>query len=196
MPIIFSLVHALNGLPSEFPLSKLLQRVLSCVGTGSVAFGVEEEEQLCGLLPPSQASTVRTLVEGCTYVFETATFHNLKTAALGQALLEMGVGEDKAVAFGTVWTAASAAVVNRLKAKPLGAPLVLQNSSYRVALNLGSSAATGQRDTTTVLDLEVASGGGGERGGEVLSFEMDRPALEDLLAKMDAVQAQLDSLSS
>jgi len=177
------------------------------VGTSLSPFTEEELLQLSSLvaglsdavgsLAPSPAHILRTVLEGCTYLLETATFNNLKTASFGQALLEIGVSQERSVVFGNVWTAGSSVVVNRLKAKPLGAPLVLQGSSFRIALNLGSTAATGQRETATTLDLELASAGTAEAEGrgEVLSLELGRANLEELLAKLDAIQAQADSLS-
>lgn len=184
----------------------MLQRVLASVGTPAPAFTEAEEEQLAALLPPppaagasaaSPAAVARVLLEGCAYLLETAAFYNLKTAALGQALLQCGLSEAQAVVFGGVWTAGSAAVVTRLRARPLGAPLVLLGSSYRVALALGSTAGTDLRETSAVLDLELAQGGAAAAGAqrEVLSLEMDRAGLADLLAKLDAIQSQVDSLT-
>ncbi len=181
----------------------MLQRVLSCVGTPAASFTEAEELQLAAVLPggseagsgSSSSSAVRTLLEGCAYLLETAAFHNLKTAAFGQALLQSGVSEERAVVFGGVWTAGSAAVVARLRARPLGAPLVLQGSSYRVALSLGSTAATDLRETGAVLELELAQGAAAVQGREVLSLEMGRAELAELLSKLDAIQAQVDSLT-
>ena len=199
-----SLIAHLNALGEGFPLQRVLQRVLACVGTPAQGFSEAEEEQLAALLPApaagasaaSPAASARVLLEGCAYLLETAAFHNLKTAALGQALLQCGLSEAQAVVFGGVWTAGSAAVVTRLRARPLGAPLVLLGSSHRVALGLGSSAGTDLRETSAVIDLELAQGGaaaGAQR--EVLSLEMDRAGLADLLAKLDAIQSQVDSLT-
>ena len=146
-------------------------------------------------------------MEGSAYLFETAAYFNLKTAAFGAALLQLGVLEAHAVAFGAVWTAGSAAVINRLMAAPLGAPLVLLGSSYRVALRVGSSAFTGVQDATAVLDLslgrprhartaaELEAGAAEGSGEEVVSLELDRAALAGLLERLDAVQLQLDTLS-
>ena len=194
----------LNTLGESFPLQKVLQRVLACVGTSARGFTEAEEEQLAALLPaaptggagaPSPGATIRVLLEGAAYLLETAAFHNLKTAALGQALLQSGLGEAQAVMFGAVWTAGSAAVVTRLRSRPLGAPLVLQGSSYRVALGLGSTAGTDLRETSAVIDLELAEGASADIGREVLSLELGRAGLADLLAKLDAIQTQVDSLT-
>jgi hypothetical protein len=200
-----SLIAHLNALGEGFPLQRVLQRVLASVGTPAPGFTEAEEEQLAALLPPpaagasaaSPAAVARVLLEGCAYLLETAAFYNLKTAALGQALLQCGLSEAQAVVFGGVWTAGSAAVVTRLRARPLGAPLVLLGSSYRVALALGSTAGTDLRETSAVLDLELAQGGAAAAGAqrEVLSLEMDRAGLADLLAKLDAIQSQVDSLT-
>jgi hypothetical protein len=127
------------------------------------------------------------------------------------------------VQFGQVWTAESAALVNRLRARPLGAPLVLLSAAHRVSLGIGSSAATRVKDTTATLDLTVgdahaaavsgalaggnaaaaaaaAAGGAaaapsGSTGTSVLSFEFSRAELAGFLERLDALQAQIDSLS-
>lgn len=154
---------------------------------------------------PSGRAAARALVEGSAYLFETAAYYNMKTAAFGSALLQLGLPEAHAVAFGSVWTAGSGAAISRLKAAPLGAPLVLLGSSYRVALRVGSSAFTGVADATAVLDLALGrprhaplrgdDAGAGGAAEEVVSIELDRAALAGLLERLDAVQLQLDTLS-
>ena len=138
------------------------------------------------------------MVEGCAYLLETAAFHNMKTATFGQALLQIGLSEALAVAFGNVWTASSAATVNRLRSKPFGAPLMLSGTSHRLSLGLGSSAATRLNEATVVLDLALvrtSSASASHSVEEVLSLELDRAALAGLQEQLDAVQSQLDSLS-
>lgn len=212
------LVAVINRVTSDKFLLMLTKILNSLGASAGPVFGPEEERQLAalfGLGAPADAGSdgsssgpsqgdgvhdIRTLVEGCTYLLETAAFHNMKTATFGQALLQMGVAEAQAVAIGNVWTAASGAAVNRLRGKPLGAPYVLQGSSYRLNLGIGSSAATGLRETSAVLDLALghAAGGGAAPApppSEVLSVELDRAALAGLLERLDAIQAQVDSLS-
>jgi hypothetical protein len=211
-PALALLVADLNDASPS--LSLLLGRLLSSLGARASGrfFTDAEEAQLAGVLgfaregedpalgargaEPALAR-VRRVVEGAAYLFETAAFANLKTAAFGEALLGAGVSEAAAVAFGNAWTAGSAAAVGRLRARPFGAPLVLAASSFRVALGVGSSAATDVRDTTAVLDLALARAGAGADAPaqEVVSLELGRAELAGFLEKLDAIQSQLDSLS-
>jgi hypothetical protein len=197
-------IVCLNGPAGSSPsFPAFLQRVLAQLGASSPYFSAGEEAQLGGLLgvpegggdEPTREEVVRVLVEGMAYIYETAAFHNLKTVALGKELLEMGVAQAQAVAMGTAWTAASAAAVNRLRAKPLGAPLVLQATSSRVALGLGSSAGgADQRDASVALDLALGKAAGGPPT-EVVTVQLGREELAGLLERLDAIVAQTDSLS-
>ena len=125
---------------------------------------------------------------------EAAAFANAKTAAFGEALLGAGATERVALAFANAWTAESAAAVTRLRGRPFGAPLVLAASSFRVALGVGSSAATGGAEARATLDLALARARGGDGVEEVLSLSFDRAGLDALLEKLDLIQSQVDSL--
>ena len=202
--LLNTLVAHLNALPLAGPsFAQFLDRLLSQLGAPGRLFTPAEEAQLGALLGvpadpapggSSAEEAVRVIVEGVTYLFETAAFHNLKTAAFGRELLELGVAQAQAVALGSAWTAASAAAVNRLRARPLGAPLVLQASSCRVSLGLGSSAAAAARDASVALDLALGRAAGGAPE-EVLTVELGREELAGLLERLDAVVSQTDSLS-
>ena len=198
------LISHLNGPAGSSPsFPAFLQRVLSHLGAPGPYFSAAEEAQLGALLgvpeggggEAGREEVVRVLVEGVAYIYETAAFHNLKTVALGKELLEMGVAQAQAVAMGTAWTGTSAAAVNRLKAKPFGAPLVLQATSSRVALGLASSAGgADQRDASVALDLALGLAAGGPPT-EVLTVQLGREELSGLLERLDAIVAQTDSLS-
>jgi hypothetical protein len=199
-----TLISHLNGpAGSSAAFPAFLQRVLSSLGGGGPIFSATEEVQLGALLgvpegggeEASREEVVRVLVEGVAYLYETAAFHSLKTVAFGKELLEMGVAQAQAVAMGTAWTAASAATIGRLKAKPLGAPFVLQATSSRVALGLGSSVGgAGQRDASVALDFALGKAAGGPPE-EVLTVQLGREELAGLLERLDAIVAQTDSLS-
>lgn len=203
LKLLISHLNGPAGLSPSFPA--FLQRVLSHVGAPGPYFSAAEEAQLGALLgvpeggggggEAGREEVVRVLVEGVAYIYETAAFHNLKTVALGKELLEMGVAQAQAVAMGTAWTGVSAAAVNRLKAKPFGAPLVLQATSSRVALGLASSAGgADQRDASVALDLALGPAAGGPPT-EVLTVQLGREELSGLLERLDAIVAQTDSLS-
>ena len=215
-PALTALVSDLNAASSQ-ALPLLLTKVLSLIGARSGAdsgrfFSDAEEVQLASVLgfsregeDPALApasggepalARVRRVVDGAAYLLETAAFSNAKTAAFGEALLAAGLGETTAVAFANAWTAGSAAAIGRLRARPFGAPLVLAASTFRVALGVGSSAETDVRKTSAVLDLALA--GSAEVGADVedvVSLEFNRTELLGFLERLDAIQAQVDSLS-
>jgi hypothetical protein len=157
---------------------------------------VEEEAQLQGIVGLDGAG-LTTVLEGCAYVYETAAYHNLKSAALGQSLLALGVGEAQAVAVVGVWTAESAALIGRLRAKVLGAPQVLRGSSWRLTLGMGDVGATATGEAAAAVDLLVGSEGAGGAGGteKAITLGFSKGELLDFLGKLDLVQQQLDSLS-
>lgn len=146
----------------------------------------------------SPAARVRRLVEGSLYTLETAAHANSKTAVFGAALLGAGMTEAAAVAFGNVWTAGSGAAVLRLRAKPF-APLVLAGSAVRVALQVGGSGdAMGGRESRATFDLALSSNANANAnadGDEVLSLELSMTEVGALLERLDAIQAQVDSLA-
>jgi hypothetical protein len=211
-PALASLVRDLNSASS---LPPLLAKLLSLIGVragGDRFFTDPEEAQLStvlgfsregddALLAPESGgepalARVRRVVEGAAYLFETAAFANLKTAAFGEALLAAGLNEATAVAFATAWTAGSAAAIGRLRSRPFGAPLILSASSFRVALGIGSSAETDVRETSAVLDLALSrSADVSTKVDDVVSVEFNRAQLLGFLEKLDAIQAQVDSLS-
>ena len=99
---------------------------------------------------------------------------------------------------GNAWTSASAAAVNRLRSRALGAPLVLSSFSHRLSLGLGATGMTAGRESTAVLDLALSRANAKKDGSsveEVISVELDRAALAGFLERLDAIQQQLDSLS-
>ncbi len=217
-PLFQSFISDANAASSE-ALSKMLNPLLSSVGLSGSSrgnlpfFNLAEEEALAemlgfaadkasavrsgadGAIPP--IARVRRLAEGALYVFETAAHANCKTAVLGTALLEAGMSENAAVAFGNAWNAGSANTVSRLRTRPFGAPLVLTGSTMRVALAVGSTAFTAGREARATLDLALArsSAPAGEVE-DVLSLDLNAEEVAGVLERLDAIQAQLDSLAA
>ena len=85
-----------------------------------------------------------------------------------------------------------------MRARPLGAPLVLTGTSWTLALGLGSSADTAVKASTAVLDFALAA----ERPSGVtaaathFSAQFSRAELLALFDKLDRVQQQIDELSA
>ena len=215
-PLFALFISDVNSAPAD-ALPRLLTPLLASVGKqrdDTPFFDAVEETALTVLLGFAQDSTsafssgangslspiarTRRLAEGALYTFEAAAHANAKTAALGSALLAAGMTETSAVAFGNVWAAGSAAVVVRLRARPF-APLVLTSSSVRVSLGIGSSASTGGREARATLDLALTGsavgGGGGKLQDQVVSLELSAVEVGALLERLDAIQAQVDSLA-
>ena len=196
-----ALVAALNGVPAEAlpKLSLALTRLATTVvggAPGARAFGDEEEAQLVPLLGLADAQALVLVLEGAAFLYETAAQHNLKSAALGQALLAAGMAEAAAVCVVQVWGANSAQMMARLRARAHGAPQLLHGSSWRVGLALGGAggaAAAHRREAGASLELLL--GPADAPPARSLTLEFDRPQLLALLERLDAVQMQLDSLA-
>jgi hypothetical protein len=210
------LIRIINSLSNEIlpKLQLALTKVSSTVvgsSIGSRAFSEEEEAQLVIVLSLSSRSELLLLLEGLAFILETAALHNLKSAALGQALLTSGLSEAAAVTVVGVWSAESSNILNRLRArsKDAGAPLQLLGSSWRISLGLGHSgqvsgtAAQAGREkgaglATFELTLGSATSGQTEETTMTrrsLSVDMDKTQLLNLLEKLDSIQAQLDIIS-
>ena len=210
-------VLLLNSISSDalpkFQLA-LTKVSVSVVGSsvGSRAFTDEEEVQLVSLFSLSSRSDLLILLEGSAFILETAALHNLKSAALGQALLSAGVSEAAAVSVVGVWSAESPNILNRLRAKSkeAGAPQQLLGSSWRISLGLGhagqvsgTAAQAGREMGAGLAAFELTLGSSNVGSGpseetikrRAVTLDMDKTQLLNLLEKLDAIQAQLDVIS-
>jgi hypothetical protein len=86
-----------------------------------------------------------------------------------------------------VWSEHGPQYVQHLRGASL-TPSALTGVQWRLALDVGSSAATAGRTAAAVFHLQT-----GEDGFYV---QMDRAGLEALYTQLEAVQSQLDSLKS
>ena len=202
-----ALLATLSAVPAaalpklSLALTRVATHVVGCPA-GARAFSDDEEAQLVALLGLADGAALVLVLEGAAFVYETAALHGLKSAALGQALLAAGLSEAAAVAVVGVWTANSAAMLARLRARAHGAPQQLHGSSWRVGLALGRSGLAGAAGAAAQAahreagaTLELLLGPADAPPARSLTLEFDRPALLGLLEKLDAVQAQLDSIS-
>lgn len=184
----------LNAFSTEL-FAVALSRVLESCCSSRRAFSDTEFSELAaltGLTPPEACE----LVEGCTYVFERAASTGLKPSQLLTALAAHGVNEEQATLVSRAWAAGSAELLAARRAVLLGAPGVLGGSSYSLVLGAGSSAEAGTKAARAVLSLQVKSGDGSSAAPEPpLQLELDRAQLTALLAQLDRVQQQVDSLS-
>jgi hypothetical protein len=217
-----SFISLLNSISSEalpklqLALTKVAVTVVGA-STGSTsglrAFTDEEEVQLVSLFSLPSRSELLTLLEGSAFIFETAALHNLKSAAIGQALLSAGVSEAAAVSVVGVWSAESSNILNRLRAmsKDAGAPQQLLGSTWRISLGLGHSgqvsgtaAQAGRENGAGLAAFELTLGSSNNSVGpsegdtstrRTVTLDMDKMQLLNLLEKLDAIQAQLDIIS-
>ncbi len=161
------------------------------------------------------ARTLAVVVEGGAYLYEAAAYAGLKSAAFGAGLLAGGLTQAAAVAVVNAWTAESAALIHRLRGRPLGAPDVLLGSSWRLTLGMGDTGAAGgaggaapAASVDLVLGAPDAGGGGAGAGAapgggqvvpgvptRVVTLDFTRKGLVDFLSKLDVIQGQLDALS-
>lgn len=103
-------------------------------------------------------------------------------------------------AFATVWASDSAAYLARLRAKPFGAPLVLEDFSWRLSLGVGSSGDTAVKTSTAIVDLDLRADrpttAPGASAHERFAVEFSREQLLTFFEKLDRVQQQIDALSA
>lgn len=82
----------------------------------------------------------------------------------------------------------------------MGAPYVLESTSWTVSLGMGSSAGTAEKQSTAVFDFSLVaerpSGAVGSSVAKNFSVEFSRGELLTLFEKLDRVQQQIDALSS
>jgi hypothetical protein len=180
-------------------LARVATHVVGCPA-GARAFSDDEEAQLVALLGLADGAALVLVLEGAAFIYETAALHGLKSAALGQALLAAGLAEAAAVAVVGVWSAHSAAMLARLRARAHGAPQQLHGSSWRVGLALGRAGMAGAAGAAAQAahreagaTLELLLGPADAPPSRSLTLEFDKPSLLSLLERLDAVQAQLDS---
>jgi len=215
----------LNAVPAgalpklQIVLSRVAQAVVGAP-PGARAFSDDEEAQLVQVLgldaaapapapagagaageaPEAPLARLLLLLEGAAYVFETAAFHALKSAALGQALLALGVAEATAVAVVQVWAAESPAALARLRARAPNAPQQLLGSQWRISLPIGraglaSAGADAAAKREAVATLELLLGPPDAAPQRSVALELPRAGLLSMLEALDGVQAQLDALS-
>jgi hypothetical protein len=172
-----------------------LTRVLESCCSSRRAFNDTEFAELAALTGLSPQETCE-LVEGCAFVFERAASTGLKPTQLLTALAAHGVNEQQATLISRTWAAGSAELLAAQRGALLGAPGVLASSAYSLILGAGSSAEAGTKAARAVLTMQVKSGDGSCAAPEPpLRLELDRAQLTTLLAQLDRVQQQVDSLS-
>ena len=116
-------------------------------------------------------------------------------------MLEAGFDEPHGKALGRMWAAEAAAFVGKLKARPLGAPTLL-DVDYHLNLMMGESSLTRLQEPTALFELTISNpnsaskDGGAKVASEKLAIEFSHPELFSLFTQLERVQAQLDGLSA
>ena len=179
----------------KFPL--LLARIIGKVGIKADAiFSPEEEAQLQSLLA-LDGSKLSTILEGCSYILEQAAYHQTSASSLSKQLVAAGVQEAQAAAFGRVWKGEGAALVAKLRARSMGAPMVLNAAKWELHLQLGQSGLSRAKDARAMFELDLRDASNVEDTSKADNFmlEFSHDQLYDFFQKIERVQQQLDSLS-
>ena len=180
-------------------------------------FSPEEEAQLQSLLA-LDGSKLSTILEGCSYILEQAAYHQTSASSLSKQLVAAGVQEAQAAAFGRVWKGEGAALVAKLRARSMGAPMVLNAAKWELHLQLGQSGLSRAKDARAMFELDLRDASNVEvgvsddvaRGSALIPYtwraqdtskadnfmlEFSHDQLYDFFQKIERVQQQLDSLS-
>jgi hypothetical protein len=187
-----TLVDHLNSFSSEY-FSAALARILESCKDETRPFTDSEFDQLVsltGLAPLALAE----VIEGCTYLFERSAAVGLKPVQVHAALVAQGVKEYPAEQISRTWAGNTESLASR-RAAPFGSPASLTGSSYSLVVAAGSSAEAGIKTSRAIIDLQIAHGSASEGTQDNLRLELDKPQLLSLLASLDKMQQQIDSLS-
>jgi hypothetical protein len=186
-----ALIAQLNAFPAGY-LGATLARILDACKAERRPFTDVEFDQLVALVGIVPLSLVE-FVEGCAYLFERSGAVGLKPAQLFAALVAQGASSEHAELVSRAWAAGSAEYLASRRGTAFGAPASLAGSSYSLVLAAGSSAESSTKTSRAVFDLQISSGRGAQP--DPVRVELDRPQLLSLLAKLDTIQQQIDSLS-
>lgn len=189
-------ITLINGVAvSKFPL--LLARIIGKLDTKSGRiFTPEEETQLQGLLSIS-AAALHTILDVCSYILEQAAYREASAEALGKHLTAAGVGEAQVGAFQRVWAGEGASLVEKLRARTMGAPMLLHSAKWQMHLQLGQSGLTRSKDSRALFELGLrdASVPEAEGASDEFMVEFTHDQLYEFFTKLERVQMQLDALS-
>jgi len=182
------------------PLSKVLARMLRALPERKVSiFNEDETAQLREAFGLSETQ-LELLVGVSTFIFEQAAYATTPPDTLRTELLDAGMAEEPANAFGTTWHAGATECVRALKERAVLAPASLAAVDWQLCI--GTADSEGGRapraHTMLQLDLGLPAAGGGGSGADARTPVHVRLGVEEmggLLNKLDTIQAQMDKLS-
>jgi hypothetical protein len=193
-----------NTIPIEkFPL--LLTRVAKKLHLRNVRLFTEEEEtQLCSLFSLTEED-LNLVLSACCYVFEQAAFTGTGPEQLYAILLDAGFQEAHGKAIGRLWAVEGAEYVNKLKARSLGGPQLV-NTDYHLNLNVSANSLQRLQEPTALFELSVSDPSRVSRGSPAgtveaevpvnkLGLEFSHAELFEFFNDLERVQQQLDKLS-
>lgn len=171
------------------------------------AFSDDETAQLQEVFSLTEAQ-LELVLSGSAFVFEQAAYSMTPPDALQNALLDAGLAEDHARAFGAVWQARAAECVQTLKERSVLAPQQLTAIDWQLTIaTAGSDGARTQR-AQSILEFQLseptagvaAEGAGGEgtagsSSSKAVHVRLGIEQMSGLLKKLDTIQGQLDRLS-
>jgi COMMD2-7/10, HN domain len=130
----------------------------------STVFTTEEEEQLREMFSLTQGD-LTTMVDACSYIFEQAAYHSVEPQGLQQNLVSVGVAPKHGLAFASVWSEKSESYLSRLSSNTLGAPLVLDSSSWRLQMTVAQEDVAKSKDVRAIFNMHLKDANGNREVG-------------------------------
>ncbi|XP_064901432.1 COMM domain-containing protein 10 isoform X1 [Columba livia] len=210
-------VSLLNAVDSgRFPrlLSRLLQKLHL---KGESSFSEEEEEKL-QIAFSLEKQDLHLVLETISFILEQAVYHNLKPASLQQQLQSIHLDQDKTEAFASAWAAAGQETIEKFRQRVL-TPQKLETIGWQLNLQMAESMQAKLKSPQAVLELGMSNEDskssanarrrgrrraeelGGRLAGETeanlkkVFVEFNHQELFEFYNKLEAIQAQLDSLT-
>ncbi|XP_076995010.1 COMM domain-containing protein 10 isoform X2 [Tamandua tetradactyla] len=183
-----SLINAIDI--GRFP--RLLTRILQKLHLKAEnSFSEEEEEKLQAAFS-LEKQDLHLVLEIISFILEQAVYHNVKPAALQQQLENIHLRQDKAETFVNVWSTMGQETVEKFRQRILS-PHKLETVGWQLNLQMAHSAQANLKSPQAVLQLGVSNED--SKSLENVLMEFSHKELFDFYNKLEAVQAQLDSLT-
>jgi len=189
------------GLINQVDLARLpqvLSRVLQKLPHKTEsAFSDAETAQLCELFELN-GSQLQLLLSGCSYIFEEGAYATTPPAKLVAELVEAGVEHEQADIFAGVWRDGAEEFILQSKNHSVLAPQYLSAVDWQLAVETAHSSGARGQCGHALLELRLSSGApmASSDSAHSVHMRLGKAELEELLAQLDKIQAQMDALVS
>jgi len=161
------------------------------------AFSDAETAQLCELFELN-GSQLQLLLSGCSYIFEEGAYATTPPAKLVAELVEAGVEHEQADIFAGVWRDGAEEFILQSKNHSVLAPQYLSAVDWQLAVETAHSSGARGQCGHALLELRLSSGApmASSDSAHSVHMRLGKAELEELLAQLDKIQAQMDALVS